>query len=71
MKPIQDDYRSYLLRLWRVQVEEGIDWRASLEEVQTGELHGFFPDLAALMDYLKSLSCKESGDEVVLVQRPD
>jgi hypothetical protein len=53
MKTIQSDYHSYLLRLWRVK-EDGDDWRASLEDVVTGELHGF-TDLAALIQYLGEL----------------
>jgi len=53
MKTFQSDYHSYLLRLWRVK-EDGEDWRASLEDVVTGELHGF-TDLAKLIAYLKEL----------------
>ena len=68
MKSYQDDYRSYLLRMWRVQVEEGTDWRASLEDVMTGEMHGF-PDLAALLGYLQGLACSEREDET-LQQKP-
>jgi hypothetical protein len=68
MKSFRDDYRSYLLRMWRVQVEEGSDWRASLEEVQTGELYGF-PNLVTLIDYLEGLACSEREDEE-LQQQP-
>jgi hypothetical protein len=39
------DYRSYLLRLWRVGPEEAV-WRASLESPHTGEHIG----LASLED---------------------
>jgi hypothetical protein len=35
------DYQSYLLRIWRVRGEDAHSWRASLEDVKTGELHGF------------------------------
>ena len=70
MDPIQSDYHSYLLRLWRVQGEEGDCWRASLEEVQTGELKGF-ADLAALVDYLEELACTSREDEALLEQEPD
>lgn len=67
MKSIQNDYRSYLLRMWRASMEEGTDWRASLEEVSTGELHGF-PNLAALYGYLQALDCKDRKDESVRKQ---
>jgi hypothetical protein len=53
MDQLQRNYHSYLLRLWRVK-EDGEDWRATLEDVVTGELRGF-TDLATLMAYLKEL----------------
>ena len=56
MKPAQSDYHSYLLRMWRVKDETGGSWRATLEEVESGELLGF-PDLAALLGYLEALGC--------------
>jgi hypothetical protein len=45
------DYRSYLLRLWRVGTEEAA-WRASLESPHTGELTGFasLEDLFAFLE---------------------
>jgi len=54
MKPDQVDYHSYLLRLWRVKEEDGECWRASLQEVQSGEMHGF-TDMGALFAYLEGL----------------
>jgi hypothetical protein len=45
------NYHSYLLRLWQVQGEAGTGWRASLEDVQTGELRGF-QDVGELLNYL-------------------
>ena len=69
-KLIQDDYRSYLMRLWRVRLEEGSAWRASLEEVPTGELHGF-PNLTALMSYLKGLDCTDRDDKTVREHFPE
>jgi hypothetical protein len=39
-EPEQKDYHSYLLRLWRAK-EDGHTWRASLQEVQSGEVRGF------------------------------
>ena len=69
MEPVQSDYHSYLLRMWRVQGDE-VHWRATLEDVQTGELHGF-PDLAALLVYLEALACTRRQDEAVLAPQPD
>ena len=45
------DYRSYLLRLWRVGTEEVV-WRASLESSHTGEHIGFasLEDLFAFLE---------------------
>jgi hypothetical protein len=34
-------YLAYLLRLWQVQDEGGIGWRASVENAHTGEKVGF------------------------------
>ena len=45
------DYRSYLLRLWRVR-DDGERWRAALERVEDGERCGF-EDLEALFAYLR------------------
>jgi hypothetical protein len=53
MKPIYRLYQSYLLRLWKEQVES--DWRASLQEVVTGECH-YFSNLQALFTFLESQS---------------
>jgi hypothetical protein len=64
MKSFRDDYRSYLLRMWRVSVEEEIDWRASLEDVMTGEKRGF-SNLAALLNYLQGLACTKGKAEAL------
>ncbi len=48
-----DEYRAYLLRLWRVE-NEGESWRARLENVETGEAQGF-ASLAKLIEFLHSL----------------
>ena len=45
MSPRQQ-YRSYLLRLWRARNGDKRTWRATLENVHTGE-HLGFPSLAA------------------------
>jgi hypothetical protein len=44
-------YLSYLLRLWSVQNQTHSTWRCSLENVQTGERHGF-ANLDALCVFL-------------------
>jgi len=59
MNPIQSGYLSFLLRLWQVK-GEGPGWRASLEDVQSGELLGF-TGLAELVAYLQALT--GAGDE--------
>ena len=71
MESVQSDYHSYLLRMWRVQGDKGVDWRATLEEVHSGELHGF-PDLAALLGYLEALGCSNQQEgEAVLEGQPE
>jgi len=62
MEPRLQNYHSFLLRLWQVHGETGTDWRASLQDVETGELQGF-PGLAALIDYLAKQSFAESAGE--------
>ncbi len=44
-------YLSYLLRLWLVKNQTHHVWRCSLENVRTGERHGF-ADLEALYAFL-------------------
>ena len=51
----EPDYHAYLLRIWRVLGNEGSHWRASLENVQTGELRGF-EDIEWLQDYLDTIA---------------
>ncbi len=53
-------YHSYLLRLWRGVTAGDPNWRASLEDPQTGERHGF-ADLEELFGYLEAKT-GESGD---------
>lgn len=43
-------YQSYLLRIWRESTDG--EWRASLQNVVTGECHNF-PNLQAMFDYLE------------------
>jgi len=47
----EEDYRSYLLRLWR-EGQTADAWRASLQSVITGERRGF-ASLDALLDFLR------------------
>jgi hypothetical protein len=71
MEPSTKDYQSYLLRMWRVKDEAGGSWRATLEEVHSGELLGF-PGLAALLGYLEALGCVNQREgEAVLEGQPD
>jgi hypothetical protein len=46
------DYMAFLLRLWRVDEDDGIQWRASLEEPSTGERLGF-ADIDRLCAFLE------------------
>ena len=69
MESNRSDYHSYLLRLWRVR-NDGENWRASLEDVQTGELRGF-QDLAALQSFLEGLEISEGAEPVVLQTQPN
>lgn len=48
----QRRYLSYLLRLWQIESQGQLVWRASLQEARTGERRGF-PDLEALIAYLR------------------
>ena len=64
MKPKQSNYKSYLLRLWRVR-DDGINWRASLEDVQTGELKGF-SRLTDLIEFLQEVITQEEPEPEVL-----
>jgi hypothetical protein len=45
-------YMAYLLRVWQVQGKEGSSWRASVEEVHTGERRGF-ASLEELFDFVR------------------
>ena len=56
---ITDEYRAYLLRLWRV-ADDGGNWRARLENIESGEAMGF-PSLGKLIEFLHSL--EDVGDQ--------
>lgn len=49
LRAANNDYRAYLLRLWRSGPDG--DWRGSLQSVQTGERH-LFADMEALLAFL-------------------
>jgi hypothetical protein len=51
MSDLEKPYLSYLLRLWLVKNQTHCSWRCSLENVQTGERHGF-ANLDALCVFL-------------------
>jgi hypothetical protein len=59
-------YRSYLLRLWRVERNGQPIWRASLESAQTGEQRTF-ADLAALWAFLAE---QTAGDGIAGERSP-
>jgi hypothetical protein len=67
MYPERSDYHSYLLRLWRVR-DDGQQWRASLEDVQTGELCGFI-NVKALVKYLEALTAQDLSQPAILADR--
>ncbi len=64
MSEEQRRYISYLLRLWQVQSQEGLVWRASLEQASTGERQGF-ACLADLCAFLEQVTASANED------RPD
>lgn len=64
----EKDYHSYLLRLWRVK-EDGHTWRASLQEVQSGELYGF-TELGELFAYLEELLNPEAEPRLQDNEKP-
>ena len=54
-------YHSFLLRLWRVKEEHRYEWRASIENIESGEKRGF-TSLIELQEYLAQMttSCDEN-----------
>jgi hypothetical protein len=64
------NYYSYLLLLWQVREGSGSHFRASLEDVQTGELVGF-KDMDALQGYLDHLAIAKQMHEQSLESRED
>jgi hypothetical protein len=68
MKHTPSDYHSFLLRLWR-EKDDGEQWRASLEDVATGEQLGF-ANLAALLRYLEGLGSTRQEEGMLARQTP-
>jgi len=66
---VEDEYRAYLLRLWRVE-DNGKRWRARLEDIGSGESLGF-GSLEQLLAFLQDLGNegyrpgKEGGKKTV------
>ena len=61
----QPTYLSYMLRLWRTSTTGEATWRASLENPQTGERHGF-ASLDAMVAFLRQqigLASDQGGEE--------
>jgi hypothetical protein len=61
---VRSQYHSFLLRLWQATEKDDLGWRASLENVETGEKHGF-TNLEELWAYLLQVTANDdpiSGD---------
>lgn len=56
----QSHYLAYMLRLWTVNGEGKLAWRASVEDALSGECRNF-ASLDALFDYLRARADRESG----------
>lgn len=55
----QQDYMSYLLRLWRDS--KRVPWRVSLESIATGERR-LFASMEALFTFLEAHTAEEDKD---------
>ncbi len=53
-------YYSYLLRIWQVPTNEDHSWRIQLENVQTGEKHGY-SSLGELLTYLRLVTAQKDN----------
>lgn len=53
---------AFLLRLWCVKDEDGVVWRASLEDAHTGERKGF-ADVQSLFAFLNERTQRTMSDE--------
>lgn len=55
MKEQQSNYQSYMIRIWYVENEGEMLWRATLESASTGERVGF-SSIQGLLDYLDGVA---------------
>lgn len=55
-------YRAYLLRLWQVDDDQTVAWRALLEDPRTGERLGF-ADLPSLFAFLNEVCHTTKRDD--------
>jgi hypothetical protein len=55
----QPGYLAYMLRMWRVEAEDGPVWRASVESPHTGERRGF-----ASLELLFAFLVEKAGGNV-------
>jgi hypothetical protein len=62
-------YVSYLLRLWQVQEQEQLAWRASLQDASTGARCGF-SDVEALIAFLRSETATPAWRDEPAASRP-
>jgi hypothetical protein len=53
MSAQRSGYVAYLLRLWQARDAEGVRWRASLEDIRTGQRQGF-ASLEELFEFLRT-----------------
>jgi len=59
MRNNENDYQSYLLRIWRVAGSELTQYRITLEDVRSGKVFGY-PNLDALFEHLRGLNDPET-----------
>jgi hypothetical protein len=57
-------YLAYMLRLWQVDGEGQLTWRASLESPHTGERHGF-ASLEALFAFLVAQTSRPANSQEI------
>ena len=60
----------YLLRLWSVETENGRQWRASLESIDSSKRTGF-ADLEALLDFLEAQTATHQARNLPPIQKGD
>ena len=59
-------YMAYLLRLWRARDGERPGWRASLENVRTGERRGF-RSVEELLAFIKEVTMEDTNTDAELI----